>query len=296
MRLLLLLRFITLSYTFNLCQIINDHDVYFSGNCTHLVLSPHGSVMVHPLLYDKIKTATKIYKFHLMDSNLTQISEKKRVRLAKDAELFLVNNTRLEKLPDFDIEDGKRIKLKIIGNPQLNTTQLLQECRMKRCRARTVNSIQMPFTCAFEQPLPKRCKNISGTVYLKGGDESVQQIEIIYGTLALVNSNMTSFPKLEKLRLIQQRIARPVLVIENNSNLHELDELFGLNFSILHPKKAVRIENNRNLCIGRNYSHELFAIQYLHSVRTCGSTVLPNLLLSFKPWIILLFLSVKFQN
>ncbi|EYC42353.1 hypothetical protein Y032_0534g3065 [Ancylostoma ceylanicum] len=145
MRLLLAYAYISLSYTMRFCEILQEKHLNTFGNCTHLVLNPFQETMNDPRLYDAIKKVERMYVFHLNNTNLTRISEAPKVTLPKDAEIFIVNNRRLKTLPNFEIENGKRLRLFIQDNPRLNTTQLLQECKRKRCPPRIVNSIQMPF-------------------------------------------------------------------------------------------------------------------------------------------------------
>ncbi|RCN43374.1 hypothetical protein ANCCAN_10638 [Ancylostoma caninum] len=106
---------------------------------------------------------------------------------------------------------------------------------------------------------------------------------------------MSSFPKLKNLRLIKQRPREPVLVIEDNPKLYDLEALYDMNFSVHDFKRAVRISNNPNLCIAEDYRDEPFTKKYLSSVRTCSFGQPLDLLIFAKIWIPV-FLAVIFKD
>ncbi|KAL6737688.1 hypothetical protein Aduo_011312 [Ancylostoma duodenale] len=149
--------------------------------------------------------------------------------------------------------------------------------------------------CLFSHPLRKECRRVTDKVDLKENDVDVNKVEILYGTLMLRNSSMTSFPKLENLRLIEQRPREPVLIIENNPRLHDLEALYYLNFSVHDSKRAVKIANNPSLCIPKDYRDDPFTKRYLGSINTCGFGQPFDLLFFAKLWIPI-FLAVIFKD
>ncbi|EYC42349.1 hypothetical protein Y032_0534g3062 [Ancylostoma ceylanicum] len=149
--------------------------------------------------------------------------------------------------------------------------------------------------CRFSRPLRQECRRISDTIDLKENDVDADQVEILYGTLMLKNSKMTSFPKVKNLRLVEQRPKEPVLVIEDNPKLHDLEALYNMTFSVHDFKTAVKITNNPNLCIAKDYKDEPFRKTYLGSVRTCSADKLLDLLFFANLWIPI-FLIVIFKD
>ncbi|VDM68020.1 unnamed protein product [Strongylus vulgaris] len=206
------------------------------------------------------------------------------VKLVKDAELVLINNTQLSELPQFEIENGKRVRLLVRDNPQLDTTQLLKECERKRCSPRVFNLVQMPYSCSYRRPLPSTCKNVTDDIDITNDDISAA-VEVLYGTLIVKNSNWTQFPNMKNLRLVEQRPSKPVLVIEDNELLRDLDALFDIQFSIRDRKTAVIIKNNPELCFNEKYSNNSFANRYAVQVKFLldyGDVYFPCLVDKFK--------------
>ncbi|KHJ82091.1 receptor L domain protein, partial [Oesophagostomum dentatum] len=117
-----------------------------------------------------------------------------------------------------------------------------------KCSNATINKIQKPYTCTFSLPLSPGCRFIFGDVDLQGYDESLDQIEVIYGTLILDGTNMTSFPKLPNLRRLVQNPGKPLLVVENNQQLTDMKALYNTTLDIDDIKNAVRISGNPKLC------------------------------------------------
>ncbi|CAJ0604358.1 unnamed protein product [Cylicocyclus nassatus] len=257
------------------CKIERGRDIYSTIECTHLILDAMNGISNEPNFYDSIKMASTYYKFRLANSQLTQISNMSIVKLVKDAELILVENPLLERIPHFEIENGRRILLDVRNNPLLDTTQLLEECKRKRCPPRIINSVQMPYSCTYtaSPTLPSACTNVSDDIDIKEEDLDTT-VEVLYGTLMLRSSNWTSFPKLKNLRRIVQRPGKAALVIEDNQILRDLDAVFDIDFSIRDFKTAVKIENNPELCLRRNYSNNPFAQKFLSGLHPCSKFAL----------------------
>ncbi|KAK6752133.1 hypothetical protein RB195_003510 [Necator americanus] len=258
----------------NLCDIRTHEQFERMSNCTHLRLSVDDDrIMQHPNLFEKLRTVTTILKLKLFNTSLTQITDAQLVELPKDSSLDIFDNPLLEKLPNFTIVDGRRVKLFILNNHRLDTSQLLEECKKKRCDPGTFRTIQMPFTCSYRQPLPYDCRFIFDNIDLKETDNrSLDQIEVVYGTLTLRGSNLTSFPRLKNLRQLGQNSGMPMLVIENNPKLTDLTALFELNMKVDDMRTAIAISGNPKLCIGKKQAKEPFVIKYLTTVDSCKTS------------------------
>ncbi|ETN82490.1 receptor L domain protein [Necator americanus] len=278
----------------NLCDIRTHEQFERMSNCTHLRLSVDDDrIMQHPNLFEKLRTVTTILKLKLFNTSLTQITDAQLVELPKDSSLDIFDNPLLEKLPNFTIVDGRRVKLFILNNHRLDTSQLLEECKKKRCDPGTFRTIQMPFSksiclryrqirrfeidtivaaCSYRQPLPYDCRFIFDNIDLKETDNrSLDQIEVVYGTLTLRGSNLTSFPRLKNLRQLGQNSGMPMLVIENNPKLTDLTALFELNMKVDDMRTAIAISGNPKLCIGKKQAKEPFVIKYLTTVDSCST-------------------------
>ncbi|CAJ0601435.1 unnamed protein product [Cylicocyclus nassatus] len=253
-----------------LCQIHNANDLTNAKVCTELELYANDEVMKSPLLFDKIRMATTYRHFELNGTKLEKISEAREVLLPKGATVTILDNANLQELPKFNIVDANAIKLSVIGNPKLDTRQLLMECEKKRCSQDTLNSIQVPYSCRAIAPLPATCRIVFGTIPLHLHHYSWGTIEILYGTITLENSQLKRAPKLEMLEQVIQLKNTPVLVVKNNSKLEEIDSLLDLNYVIIDNQTGpVQIEKNPNLCIGVNHADNLFVKRYMKNVDPC---------------------------
>ncbi|EYC33689.1 hypothetical protein Y032_0002g931 [Ancylostoma ceylanicum] len=260
-----------------LCEIKTIKDLGSTQTCTELKLFGEHDVMMSPKLFHKIKTANTYHLFQLCNSTLDLISETDRVYLPKGATLKITDNAYLRKLPDFIIADGKDVNLVILGNPKVDTTQLLNECKAKGCTDQTLSTIQVPYSCKATSPLPKECHVLFGTVPLNRYDKSWDNVEIVHGTLSLQNSGLDSFPKMEKLVKVEQVANTPVLVVENNANLRDVDALFKINFNVKKKENAVRVNANPKLCIEKNNAVLPFAAEFLNDVKQCDRPASANI-------------------
>ncbi|CAJ0601434.1 unnamed protein product [Cylicocyclus nassatus] len=253
-----------------LCQIRNANDLTNAKVCTELELYANDEVMKSPLLFDKIKMATTYRHFELNGTELEKISEAREVLLPKGATVTIWDNANLQELPKFNIVDANDIKMSVIGNPKLDTRQLLMECEKKRCSQDTLNSIQVPYSCRAIAPLPTSCRIVFGTIPLHLHHYSWGTIETLYGTITLENSQLKRAPKLEMLEQVIQLKNTPVLVVKNNSKLEEIDSLLDLNYVIIDNQTSpVQIEENPNLCIDVNHVDSTFAKRYMKNVDRC---------------------------
>ncbi|EYC33694.1 hypothetical protein Y032_0002g934 [Ancylostoma ceylanicum] len=278
MWLLLLLCFSSICYRastrYALCDIKNVKELEKVNNCTHLRLyTDDVEVMRHPKLYEKIRTVTTIFKLKLFNTSLERITDAQNVELAKDSSLDIFDNPMLQRLPNLTIVDGKRVKLFILNNKKLDTSQLLEECKRKKCPTDIYRTIQMPFTCAFHRPVEPGCRFIFDNVDLRDYDKSLDQVEVVYGTLILRGSDVATFPKMPKLRQIEQKPGTPVLIIENNKKLSDLTSLFGVNIKVSDMKNAVKFSGNPKLCVAKKQRNEPFVIKFMTKIGFCkGST------------------------
>ncbi|RCN43371.1 hypothetical protein ANCCAN_10635, partial [Ancylostoma caninum] len=193
------------------------------------------------------------------------------------ATLEITDNANLRHLPDFIIADGNDVNLTILGNPKLDTTQLLSECKAKGCKDQTLSKIQVPYSCRAISPLPKACHVLFGTVPLNKYDKSWDIVEVVHGTLSLKNSDFASFPKMEKLVEVEQVANMPVLVIEDNANLQDMEAVFKIDFDVKKKENAVEVNANPQLCIGENDAMHPFAVEFLKNVKLCDRTASANI-------------------
>ncbi|KAL6737691.1 hypothetical protein Aduo_011314 [Ancylostoma duodenale] len=277
MRLTLLLLSVVTHVSAELCVIKTMKDLEEPKLCTELKLDAEHEVMRSPMLFRKIKTATTYHYFKLCNSTLGSASGAERVYLPKGATLEITDNANLRHLPDFVIADGNDINLIILGNPKLDTTQLLNECKAKGCKDQTLRTIQVPYSCRAITPLPKLCHVLFGTVPLDKYDKSWDVVEVVHGTLSLQNSELTSFPKMEKLVEVEQVANMPVLIIENNANLQDVEALFKIDFDVKTKENAVKIKANPKLCLDENDTVHPFATEFLSNVKQCDRTASANI-------------------
>ncbi|EYC37345.1 hypothetical protein Y032_0801g2421 [Ancylostoma ceylanicum] len=276
MKLTLLLLSVVTHGSAELCEIKTAKDLETPQTCTELKLDVEHDVMMSPNLFHKIKTASTYHYFKLCNSTLDLISEADKVYLPKGATLEITDNAYLRELPEFIIADGKDVNLVILGNPKVDTTQLLNECKAKGCTDQTLSTIQVPYSCKATSPLPKECHVLFGTVPLNRYDKSWDNVEIVHGTLSLQNSGLDSFPKMEKLVKVEQVANTPVLVVENNANLRDVDALFKINFNVKKKENAVRVNANPKLCIEKNNAVLPFAAEFLNDVKQCDRPASAN--------------------
>ncbi|VDO34049.1 unnamed protein product [Haemonchus placei] len=172
-------------------------------------------------------------------------------------------------MPRLEIQDPFSSEIVIWDNPQLDTSPVLNECKIKKCPDRLMEHIQMPFTCSYQLPIPEGCLNVYGDFDLTNFHESFDQVESIIGTMTLSSSNLTSFPKLKNLRAIRQRNDGPVIIIENNPELRDVKALYSLDVYTRNADNAVHVANNTNLCINFTDLDQKFPLHYLGYVDRC---------------------------
>ncbi|RCN43370.1 receptor L domain protein [Ancylostoma caninum] len=157
-----------------------------------------------------------------------------------------------------------------MNNKKLDTSQLLEECQRKGCPRALYRTIQMPFTCAFNRPVEPGCRFIFDSVDLKEYDRSLDQVEVVYGTLVLRGSDVKSFPRMPRLRQIEQKPGTPVLIIENNKKLTDITPLFGVNIKVNDMRDAVKISGNPKLCVSKKQQNEPFVIKFMTKIGSCS--------------------------
>ncbi|PIO62494.1 receptor L domain protein [Teladorsagia circumcincta] len=180
-------------------------------------------------------------------------------------------------MPRIVMSDPYDSTIEIWGNPQLDTSPILNECKKRACPDKMLEAIQQPFTCDYEMPIPEGCRNVIGNFDLAHYDKSFDQVETIVGTITLKSSNVTSFPKMKKLKAIRQKEKGPIIVIEDNPNLRDVKSLYSLNLYTKNDDGAVRVEKNSKLCVSFAEMDEMFVLQYLGTVDRCSKFVSPFL-------------------
>ncbi|CAJ0607527.1 unnamed protein product [Cylicocyclus nassatus] len=254
-----------------MCDIKSVKGLEKQAQCKYLrMYTDDEKIMEHPRLFDKIKTVTTIFKLKFFNTTLTSLTETEVVMLPQKATLELLDNPLLQKLPEFNIVDGRKINIKVLNNPKLDTTQLLEQCKKKRCPTNTIANIQKPYTCTFHRPLPEGCRFVFDSVDLRTYDSSFDQIEVVYGALSLRDSNEKEFPLLPNLRQLSQKPGMPVLVIENNKNLTDLKALYTININVDDMNNAMRIKDNPKLCIEHHDANEPFVVKFLTKIDSCS--------------------------
>ncbi|KAK5973376.1 Receptor L domain protein [Trichostrongylus colubriformis] len=158
----------------------------------------------------------------------------------------------------------------IWNNPQLDTSPILNECKRRKCPESMLEAIQQPFTCEFELPIPEGCRNVIGDFDMTRYDKSFNQVESIIGTITLKSSNLSAFPKMEKLRTVRQNKTGPLIIVENNPNLRDVKALYPLTLYTKNNGDAVVVKENPKLCITFAEMDHMFVLEYLGNVDRCS--------------------------
>ncbi|WKY08624.1 hypothetical protein Q1695_007840 [Nippostrongylus brasiliensis] len=242
------------------CQVRNAYQLERSTNCDLMDLDGDDEVMQHPDLYNKIKDVKRFVKFILIGTKLQNISIHNSIDV--DSAFILINNKNLVKIPR--VKFVKSFNTTVDGSPNLDTTQLINECDRRRCSREAKSRIQKPFSCDYRNPLPARCRNVVGSINVQLTDPAFQQIESLKGTLILQGSNLTKFPQMRNLKYLDQKGTKPVLIIQNNAQLRDLRALFKVEINA--DRDAVVFKNNPRICLtDEQIENELFILKFIAS-------------------------------
>ncbi|WKY06255.1 hypothetical protein Q1695_006448 [Nippostrongylus brasiliensis] len=253
------------------CQLTTNEEIEKAareGNCDYIYLDLlRDDMSRHKKLYDAIKNVKQIKVLKLRKSNLKKITEQKKVLLDSNGELTLENNLELSVLPKFEITDPSTTYVTIYGNPKLDTEDIIQTCKARKC---AVAAIQRPFSCGFPLPKKVKCRVVEGTVRMeKSTAKQMEDVEEIRGHLIFRGSELTSFPKFKNLRILTQRGKEKVLTVSNNPDLEDIVALYGVT---IHNEtaNAVEIEKNPKLCVEDRERNVEFVWKFMQQIPRCN--------------------------